>query len=111
MFHKNCGKKTEPALGAANENDVAAALENGFDAPVKSKFHRTNSFRLLSAITCTFCGLLWAALFLSSFWLDLFVIHLKPVFFSISLFLVMSVIFAVKLQPAKQGLSALLFSF
>jgi|GEM_PF-2391217 hypothetical protein len=109
MFYKKRDKKAEPALGAASENDVAAALENGFDAPVKSKFYRINSFRLLSAITCTFCGLLWVALFLSSFWLDLFVIHLKPVFFSISLFLVMSVIFAVKLQPAKQGLSAFLY--
>lgn len=109
MLFKNRGKKTEPALGAASENVVTATRGNRFDTPVKFKFYRMSAFRLLSAITCTFCGLLWAALFLSSFWLDLFVIHLKPVFFSVSLFLVMSVIFAVKLQPAKQRLSAFLY--
>lgn len=109
MFYKKCDKKAKTALGAARENAVTATRENRFDAPIKSKFYRINSFQLLSAITCTFCGLLWGALFLSSFWLDLFVIHLRPVFFSISFVLMMSVIFAVKLQPAKQGLSALLY--
>ena len=67
MLFKNRGKKTEPALGAANENAVAAVNENeiatgenNFDSSsVAAQSRRQKAFRIFAAITCTLCGLLW----------------------------------------------------
>ena len=113
MLFKNRGKKTEPALGAANENAVAAVNENeiatgenNFDSSsVAAQSRRQKAFRIFSIITCTLCGLLWAAFFISSFFVDLLVIQLRPLFFAGTFFTVLSVVAAVKIQPAKQGLS------
>ena len=111
MLFKNRGKKTEPALGAENENDVAAVNEiatgeNGLaSTSVAAQSRRQKAFRIFAAITCTLCGLLWAAFFISSFFVDLLVIQLRPLFFAGTFFTVLSVVAAVKIQPAKQGLS------
>ena len=111
MLFKNRGKKTEPALGAENENDVAAVNEiatgeNGLDSTsVAAQSRRQKAFRIFAAITCTLCGLLWAAFFISSFFVDVLVIRFEPLFFAGMFFTVLSVVTAVKIQPAKQGLS------
>ena len=111
MLFKNRGKKTEPALGAENENDVAAVNEiatgeNGLDSSsVAAQSRRQKAFRIFAAITCTLCGLLWAAFFISSFFVDVLVIRFEPLFFAGMFFTVLSVVTAVKIQPAKQGLS------
>lgn len=109
MFRKNNEKKAKDVF-MKNSEGSATALERTETKPAESQNSSQKSFQLLSAITCTFCGLLWAALLLSSFWIDLFTIHLGPVFFAVSFFLVMSVVFAVKIQPANQGLSVLFYS-
>lgn len=113
MFYKKCDKKAEPALGAANENAVAAVNENeiatgenGLDSTsVAAQSRRQKAFRIFAAITCTLCGLLWAAFFISSFFVDVLVIRFEPLFFAGMFFTVLSVVTAVKIQPAKQGLS------
>lgn len=117
MLFKNRGKKTEPALGAADENAVAAVNENeiatgenGLDSSsVAAQRRRQKAFRIFAAITCTLCGLLWAAFFISSFFVDVFVIQSKPLLFTGTFFTVLSVVAAVKIQPAKQGLSVLFY--
>ena len=111
MLFKNRGKKTEPALGAENENDVAAVNEiatgeNGLaSTSVAAQSRRQKAFRIFAAITCTLCGLLWAAFFISSFFVDVLVIRFEPLFFAGMFFTVLSVVTAVKIQPAKKGLS------
>lgn len=117
MFYKKRDKKAEPALGAASENAVAAVNENeiatgenNFDSSsVAAQSRRQKAFRIFAAITCTLCGLLWAAFFISSFFVDLLVIQLRPLFFAGAFFTVLSVVAAVKIQPAKQGLSVLFY--
>lgn len=67
MFHKNRGKKAEAAFGAASENEIATG-EYGLDSlSVAAQSRRQKAFRIFAAITCTLCGLLWAAFFISSF--------------------------------------------
>ena len=113
MFYKKRDKKAEPALGAASENAVAAVNENeiatgenNFDSSsVTAQSRRQKAFRIFAAITCTLCGLLWAAFFISSFFVDVLVIRFEPLFFAGTFFTVLSVVAAVKIQPAKQGLS------
>lgn len=113
MLFKNRGKKAKAALGTANENIVTAANENeivtgenGLDSSsVAAQSRRQKAFRIFAAITCTLCGLLWAAFFISSFFVDVFVIQSKPLLFTGTFFTVLSVVAAVKIQPAKQGLS------
>lgn len=113
MLFKNRGKKAKAALGTANENIVTAANENeivtgenGLDSSsVAAQSRRQKAFRIFAAITCTLCGLLWAAFFISSFFVDVLVIRFEPLFFAGTFFTVLSVVAAVKIQPAKQGLS------
>ena len=117
MFYKKCDKKAEPALGAANENAVAAVNENeiatgenGLDSSsVTAQSRRQKAFRIFAAITCTLCGLLWAVFFISAFFVDVLVIQSKPLLFTGTFFTVLSVVAAVKIQPAKQGLSVLFY--
>lgn len=117
MFYKKRDKKAEPALGAASENAVAAVNENeiatgenNFDSSsVTAQSRRQKAFRIFAAIACTLCGLLWAAFFISSFFVDVFVIQSKPLLFTGTFFTVLSVVAAVKIQPAKQGLSVLFY--
>lgn len=71
MFYKKRDKKAEPALGAASENAVAAVNENEIatgengleSSSVAAQSRRQKAFRIFAAITCTLCGLLWAAFF------------------------------------------------
>lgn len=113
MFYKNRGKKAEADFGATRENVVAAANENEIatgenkldSSSVAAQSRRQKAFRIFAAITCTLCGLLWAAFFISSFFVDVLVIRFEPLFFAGTFFTVLSVVAAVKIQPAKQGLS------
>lgn len=113
MFYKNRGKKAEADFGATRENVVAAANENEIatgenkldSSSVAVQSRRQKAFRIFAAITCTLCGLLWAAFFISSFFVDVLVIRFEPLFFAGTFFTVLSVVAAVKIQPAKQGLS------
>ena len=117
MLFKNRGKKAKAALGTANENIVTAANENEIvtgenkldSSSVAAQSRRQKAFRIFAAITCTLCGLLWAAFFISSFFVDVFVIQSKPLLFTGTFFTVLSVVAAVKIQPAKQGLSVLFY--
>lgn len=117
MFYKNRGKKAEADFGATRENVVAAANENEIatgenkldSSSVAAQSRRQKAFRIFAAITCTLCGLLWAAFFISSFFVDVFVIQSKPLLFTGTFFTVLSVVAAVKIQPAKQGLSVLFY--
>ena len=82
MLFKNRGKKAKAALGTANENIVTAANENEIvtgenkldSSSVAAQSRRQKAFRIFAAITCTLCGLLWAAFFISSFFVYLLVI-------------------------------------
>lgn len=75
MFYKKRDKKAEPALGAASENAVAAVNENEIatgengleSSSVAAQSRRQKAFRIFAAITCTLCGLLWAAFFFRPF--------------------------------------------
>lgn len=103
MLFKNRGKKTEPALGAANENAVAAVNENeiatgenNFDSSsVAAQSRRQKAFRILRQSPVRF-AVCFGQCFYFGLFVDVLVIQSKPLLFTGTFFTVLSVVAAVK---------------
>ncbi len=112
MFCQNCGKEVTgnfcPNCGTSvNGSPTPAPIPN---APAKEKKDTTKLFKIFSILSSVLCGLslvvYLASAFSKSVTEALVAIHMV----GICLFAVMSVILAVKIQPAKQGLSGVFYA-
>lgn len=112
MYCQNCGKEVTgnfcPNCGAAvNGSPTPAPIPN---APAKEKKDTTKLFKIFSILSSVLCCLSLFVYLVSAFFEGVsdFLTALHIV--GLSLFFVMSVILAVKIQPAKQWLSAIFYA-
>ena len=114
MYCRNCGTEVTgnfcPNCGTSVTSEtVTSSVQNII--PTQSGNTAKKSFSVLSIISSLLCGLSLLSYLVSTFSHDITDLHVSLLMIGFCLFFVMSVIPAVIIQPAKQGLSVLFYLF
>lgn len=113
MYCQNCGKEVSGNFcqNCGKAVNAPPAPPNNYYAPApKAKQDRSTAFKVFSVLSSIFCGLSLVAYWFSAASTSVSATLLATHFIGICLFFVMSNILAIKIQPAKQGLSVIFYS-
>lgn len=108
MFCKNCGKEVD---GNFCQHCGCPVSETILNETTQTQKRAHKAFHILSIITSVLCVLSLVSFFGSTLLNETSDVHISLILISFCLPFVMSVLLAAKIQPAKQGISVLLYFF